>query len=143
MRRFSLVSMFALTACGLVPFGSQEAEQASVPDTAPVAEPVVEATEAGASALPDPTLPPPPGVGSSLGRTVVSLGDPAEGGMWLKTPLVTSEQPGQIRYRGATVAVTLRPLNAEVGAGSQISVRAMQALGASLSELVEVDVETT
>lgn len=63
--------------------------------------------------------------------------------MWLKTPLVDFERPGQVRYRGVVVAVTLQPLDLEVGAGSQISVRAMQALGASLSDLVEVSVEAT
>ena len=79
--------------------------------------------------------------GSALGTTVISLGDPNIGGMWLKTPLVKAERAGQVRYRGVVVAVTLQPLDAEPGSGSQISVRAMQALGASLSELVEVSVE--
>ena len=127
-------------------FGGEE--EPVLPASPPLEETVLEDAaevstdeQIAAASTPNPTLPPPVGAGSVLGTTVVSLGDPAQGGMWLKTPLVTVEQPGQVRYRGVVVAVTLQPLDVEIGAGSQISVRAMQALGASLSELVEVTVE--
>lgn len=143
MRGLMLFLMTVLGACGIVDFGTgHDAANTSQPQT-PVASTQATVPEQPAAALPDATLPPPIGAGSSLGRTVVSLGDPAEAGMWLKTPLVSTERPGQVRYRGVVVAVTLQPLDAEIGAGSQMSVRAMQALGASLSELVEVEVEAT
>ena len=93
------------------------------------------------ASVPNAALPPPVGVGSTLGTTVAALGDPTEGGMWLKTPLVSADRPGQVRYRGQVVAVTLRPLDGPAGAGSQMSLRAMQTLGAPLTELVEVTVE--
>lgn len=124
--------------------GTEEA--AILPSAAPVVSSEIEPLEPNteedlASSVPDATLPPPVGSGSSLGRTVISIGDPSIGGMWLKTPLVDTKRAGQVRYRGVVVAVTLEPLDAEPGSGSQISVRAMQALGASLSDLVEVSVE--
>ncbi|WP_050928079.1 hypothetical protein [Aestuariivita boseongensis] len=150
MRYLVIFSVFALAGCDMARgfFGAGE-EDAILPAAAPVEATVLDSADApeaageadAAPAVPDAMLPPPVGGGSVLGNTVVSLGDPAIGGMWLKTPLVTSEQPGQVRWRGTVVALTLQPLDAEVGAGSQISVRAMQALGASLTDLVEVTVE--
>ncbi len=122
-------------AAGLPAAASVETSNLLPPDPLEVAVPVT------GSPAPDATLPPPVGSGSALGTTVISIGDPAIGGMWLKTPLVQTERPGQVRYRGVVVALTLEPLATEPGSGSQISVRAMQALGASLTDLVEVSVE--
>jgi hypothetical protein len=93
------------------------------------------------SAIPDATLPPPAGASGTLGRTIASLGDPGEGGMWLDTPLVDVQRPGQVSYNGNVVALTLRPSGGAPGAGSEISLRAMQALGAPITELVEITVE--
>jgi len=150
MRYVLILSVVALGGCdvarGILGGGD---EGAILPAAAPVEASEIEpldpvepdASAATATAVPDATLPPPVGSGSSLGTTVVSLGDPSIGGMWLKTPLVQTERAGQVRYRGVVVALTLEPLDAEPGSGSQISVRAMQALGASLSDLVEVSVE--
>lgn len=82
------------------------------------------------------------GGGASLGTTVASLGDPTEGGFWLKTPLVQAEAPGRVVYPGTgeAVEVELRPSGTEPGGGSQISLAAMRALGASLTGLPEVEV---
>jgi len=78
----------------------------------------------------------------TLGRTVASLGNAAEPGLWLKTPLVSREQTGQVFYpdTGKTVAVTLIPIDGPKTAGSRMSLAAMQAIGAPLTGLPEVDV---
>ncbi|WP_054002367.1 hypothetical protein [Shimia sp. SK013] len=76
----------------------------------------------------------------SLGRTVVSLGDAAETGSWLKTPLVTTTRPGRVTYKGKWVAVTLIPIDGASGAGSRMSLQAMHLLGLALTELTEVEV---
>ncbi|MFP4239361.1 MAG: D-galactarate dehydratase [Rhodosalinus sp.] len=80
--------------------------------------------------------------GASLGTTIASLGSPAEGGFWLKTPLVQTETPGRVVFPGTgqTVEVDLRPRGTEPGGGSQISLDAMRALGAPLGGLPEVEV---
>ncbi len=77
-----------------------------------------------------------------LGTTVASLGDAAQPGLWLKTPLVRAEQPGRIRSveTGQSVAVTLIPIEGPETAGSRLSLAAMQAIGASLTGLPEVEV---
>lgn len=76
----------------------------------------------------------------ALGTTIASLGDPALPGLWMETPLVTREQTGTVQYRETTVALTLRPTGGAAGSGSRLSLLAMQALGAPLTELVEVRV---
>ncbi|MEL7092164.1 MAG: hypothetical protein AAFN94_10570 [Pseudomonadota bacterium] len=78
----------------------------------------------------------------TLGRTVASLGNAAEPGLWIKTPLVQSERPGRVFYpeTGKSVAVTLLPIDGPVTAGSRLSLQAMQELGAPLTGLPEVDV---
>lgn len=77
----------------------------------------------------------------SGGETIASLGDPTDPGLWLETPLVSREQPGRIvTASGASVEVTLRPIPGDPGAGSRISLAAMQALGVPLTELVTLQV---
>jgi len=72
---------------------------------------------------------------------VAALGDPIEPGFWLKTPLVTAEQPGILeRAGGATVQVTLLPLGGPATGGSQISLSAMRALDIGLTELITLKV---
>lgn len=80
--------------------------------------------------------------GPSLGRTVASLGNPAEPGFWLKTPLVSEPGEGRIRdaATGSSVAVVLIPIDGPATAGSRISLSAMRLLGVRLSDLVTVDV---
>ncbi len=77
-----------------------------------------------------------------LGLTIVSLGLLDRDGLWLRTPLVKDEVPGRVIYSklGNSANVTLLPIAGEVGAGSQLSLAAMQVLGVPLAELAEVQV---
>ncbi|PSL21881.1 hypothetical protein [Shimia abyssi] len=77
----------------------------------------------------------------ALGTTVVSLGAASEPGLWLKTPLVAKSRPGVVRWNGGSVEVTLIPIEGQSGAGSRMSLAAMQALGIPLTALEEVSVE--
>ena len=73
-------------------------------------------------------------------QTVASLGDPAIPGLWMETSLVTMEQIARLRSaNGKQVTVTLKPSAGEGSAG-RLSIGAMRALGAPLTELVEVEV---
>ncbi|WP_121061803.1 hypothetical protein [Chachezhania antarctica] len=87
-----------------------------------------------------PNPPPPPAAGAQ--RTVASLGDPAKPGLWLETPLVTSERKGRIiaAESGVEATVTLIPLEGPTTGSSRLSLQAMQVLRAPLTELVELDV---
>ena len=78
----------------------------------------------------------------TLGRTIASLGNAAEPGLWLKTPLVQAERPGRVTFpaTGKSVQVTLIPIEGPATAGSRLSLQAMQALGAPLTGLPEIDV---
>lgn len=82
------------------------------------------------------------GAARDLGVTVASLGAPAEPGLWLKTPLVDAPGRGRVDYAptGQSVAVDLIPLEAERGAGSQLSLAGFRALGAALTGLPELRV---
>jgi len=77
--------------------------------------------------------------GQSLGQVVGSLGSIAEGGFWLKTPLVAEEMPGRVVVleTGAAVNVTLRP---DGGGGHRLSLAAMRALDLPLTALPDVEV---
>ncbi len=83
------------------------------------------------------------GAWRALGRTVATLGDPADPGFWAKTPLVDQVQAGRLvdPATGATVKVQLRPLLAERGAGTQVSLAALRLLGVPLTALTELRVE--
>ncbi len=80
----------------------------------------------------------PPAPAGRLGTTIASLGSPTEPGLWLETPLVDAPTSGRIEYNGQSVAVQLRPSGGEPGSGSQISVEAMRAIGATLTSLPEL-----
>lgn len=97
-------------------------------DTASAAEKQA-AAEAGAA-----------GGGAKLGRTIASLGDATEGGLWLKTALVSAPTKGRIvdAASGKAAAVDLLPLSG--GGGSRISLSAMTALGFGPVDLPELDV---
>lgn len=75
-----------------------------------------------------------------LGTTVASLGDPADPGFWLKTPLVDTERPGRVEYAaaGTSVAVTLIPIEGPKTGGSRLSLPAMRVLEAPLTGLPEI-----
>ncbi len=96
---------------------------------------VVSAEEAKAAQQPQ-------SVGGRLGTTIASLGNPAESGLWLKTPLVGSEQKGRVVFSktGKEVSVTLIPLDGPETAGSQLSLSAMQIIGAPLTDLPTIEV---
>lgn len=142
------VACTGLSACA-------QFQRVSGPDPAPQTAPetVVEAEvpqEITETAPPVSTLPPvqdpvvdvpPPPKPNSL-RTVAAIGDPTKPGLWLETPVVDREQPGRVSVAktGKSANVTLIPIEGEVTAGSRLSLAAFQALGASLADLVELDV---
>lgn len=79
-----------------------------------------------------------PAGGAELGRVVVSLGNPAEPGFWLRSALVNAPRPGTVRLAsGATAQVDLLPL---AGGGPQLSLAAYRALGLGLTDLPQVTV---
>ena len=77
-----------------------------------------------------------------LGVTIVALGLLNRDGLWLRTPLVKDEVAGRVIYTklGNSANLTLLPIAGEAGAGSQLSLAAMQVLGIPLTELAEVQV---
>jgi len=78
----------------------------------------------------------------TLGKTVVSLGSPTEPGLWIKTPLVDAEAQGRVTNpaTGKSSLVTLLPLEGAATAGSRMSLSALRLIGASLTDLTEVEV---
>ena len=78
----------------------------------------------------------------ALGVTVASLGDPTEAGFWVRTPLVSETRQGRIVYpqTGQSAKVELQPLDADPGAGSQVSLAAFRLIGAPLTGLPEIEV---
>ena len=79
---------------------------------------------------------------AALGMTVAALGSPSEPGLWLKTPLVAAKAQGRVTNpaTGKSSAVTLLPLDGPKTAGSQLSLAAMRLIGASLTDLTEIEV---
>ncbi|MGJ8622284.1 MAG: D-galactarate dehydratase [Yoonia sp.] len=75
-----------------------------------------------------------------LGTTIASLGSPTEPGIWLKTPLVTTQTMGRVTYQGTAINIELRPSGGAPGSGSQISLAAMRLLGAPLTGLPELTI---
>lgn len=75
--------------------------------------------------------------GTVLGSVVVSLGDPAAQGFWLRSSLVSAPAKGRVvTDQGASIAVDLLP-----GAGAaQLSLPAFRALGLPLTGLPTVTV---
>lgn len=76
-----------------------------------------------------------------LGTTIGSLGNPSEGGFWIRTPLVQSRAPGRIvnPATGKSAQVELIPLTSG-GTGSQVSLPALQLLGVPLTDLPTLEV---
>ncbi|MGI3170828.1 hypothetical protein ACRARG_16885 [Pseudooceanicola sp. C21-150M6] len=153
MTRVSLLAFAALTlasACsgGFPDFGLKKrqpqpaaAVQNGAGQMRPPARPGEgEAEDAEAASItPPPSTPALPTAGP-LGTTIASLGNAAEPGMWIKTPLTQTKGPGTVSYNGKTVNVELIPLEGPVSGGSRISLQAMQAIGAALTDLPEVTV---
>ena len=84
----------------------------------------------------------PSGGEARVGRTVATLGNPADPGFWLETPLVASPRQGRVVSvaTGESVQVELRPIEGDPGAGSRISLPALRLLGVGLTGLHELDV---
>lgn len=82
------------------------------------------------------------GGGAAIGRTVATLGNPADPGFWLETPLVDTVRSGRVVAvaSGKAVQVELRPIEADPGAGSRISLPALRLLEVGLAGLHELDV---
>ncbi|MEO0904722.1 MAG: D-galactarate dehydratase, partial [Pseudomonadota bacterium] len=80
---------------------------------------------------------------AALGKTIASLGPPADTGIWLETPLVGELTSGRIAYQGKTINIELRPSGGAPGSGSQISLAAMRLIEAPLTSLPELDVFAT
>lgn len=82
------------------------------------------------------------GAGETLGQTVASLGDPAEPGLWIKTPLARGPGKGRVVYpvNGKAVEVELIPLDGPKTGGSRMSLAALRTLEAPLTELATVEV---
>jgi hypothetical protein len=138
-RAVPLVLVFALSACGdSAMFQSRNAGAATVavPSAGDTPRPVGR-PDPGAAALTAVV----PTASGLLGTTVASLGDPASPGLWLETSLVSTETPGRVTITGGRSAdVTLRPSGGAAGAGSRISLAAMQALGLNLTSLPTLSV---
>ncbi|MBU2982047.1 D-galactarate dehydratase [Lentibacter algarum] len=82
------------------------------------------------------------GEGKALGVTVASLGDPAQPGLWIKTPLVKTAAKGRVVYgkNGKAVELDLIPLDGPASAGSRMSLAALRVVEAPLTDLSEVQV---
>lgn len=78
----------------------------------------------------------------SLGTTVVSLGSPTEPGLWIKTPLVSEAGQGRVTNpaTGQSTLVSVLPLPGPKTGGSRMSLPALRLIGASLTDLTEVEV---
>lgn len=78
---------------------------------------------------------------NKLGKTIASLGNPAETGFWLKTTFVGEMSDGLLMYKpfGKFLQVKLVPLHGDK-IESQISLSAMRALGIPLFDLPELTV---
>ncbi|WP_391482495.1 hypothetical protein [Nereida sp. NH-UV-3] len=81
-----------------------------------------------------------PQTSTFLGETIASLGNPADTGIWLLTPLVDTVQAGRVQYGDSSVVLELRPIRGEPTGASQLSLSAMRLLQAPLTELVRVNV---
>lgn len=149
----------ALTALGLLS-ACAELQQAGAPSGSPapsapaaapqpVAQPAPPPAAASAEAL-DTTTPeqraaatqaPEPAGEQRLGTTIASLGAPADPGLWIETPLVSSVTQGRVETaNGKSVKLELRPSGGAAGSGSEISLPAMRLLGVPLTDLPELTV---
>ena len=124
------------TAAQAIKHGSPPLSALSQPPTQTIEDEAAASLDAGDG---DETASASPASGSGiiLGSQIVSLGDPTDPGLWVKTDFVQTEQLGTVAIAGGQpMQVTLRPLE---GSGSpQISLAALRLLGASLTALPEV-----
>lgn len=122
----ALVALLSLGACAPAPVEP---------------EPQITALDPSATVEGGTGVAPPDGEGRFLGFSVASLGDAGVPGLWLETPLVTSEQPGRVvAENGLQLFLTLRPSGGARNSGSRMSLQAYQELGIPLSALPTVTV---
>lgn len=82
-----------------------------------------------------------PAAEALLGTTIATLGNPAEAGFWLETPLVDTVTPGRVEAaNGESVLVELRPIDGPADGGSRISLPALRLLNVGLTGLHELKV---
>ncbi|MEO0766972.1 MAG: hypothetical protein AAFY75_13225 [Pseudomonadota bacterium] len=141
MRRMMMIAL-CVSGCGIWPEPTETASgTANVsPVSSDVQRPVARPEGAAPREVSDSG--PPEVSAGTLGRTIASLGNPGEAGMWLKTPLVSTERSARVSNpaTGQSVELTLIPIEGPRTAGSRMSLAAMQAIGAPPGDLVEVDV---
>ena len=152
MRLILILPVAALAGCSSPAFQGVFGPAPPVPDTVPAPMPraappppetavTVEEFDTTSPADRAAAVAPATAVGARvLGTTIAALGSPAEPGVWLKTPLVTSLTPGQVDYQGMTINLDLRPSGGAAGSGSQISLAAMRLIEAPLTSLPELTV---
>ena len=115
---------------------TSNADAQTVPKTARTAEAFDITTQAERAAAVQKS----PQASTFLGETIASLGNPADTGIWLLTPLVGTVQSGRVQYGDSSVVLELRPIRGEPTGASQLSLSAMRLLQAPLTELVRVNV---
>ena len=76
----------------------------------------------------------------NLGSTLATLGDPADPGIWISTPLVDQLTMGRVEVAatGKSINIELRPSGGEPGSGSSLSLPAMGLLEIPLTAIEEV-----
>ena len=113
-----------------------------MPEGARTAEAFDTTTEAERAVAVQAAAEPPETPEEALGTTIATLGDPAEPGLWLATPLVSETRPGRLALAdtGQSVLVELRPIEGPPTGGSRISLPAIRLLGVSLASLPKLEV---
>lgn len=123
-------SGFVLAGCAVGgPSTAPAPKPQATPQAAPPASGVAKAEPAPQRRLP--------------GTTIASLGNAAQPGLWMRTPLVTATMRGRVTdpATGLAVVLDLIPLDAAPGAGSRMSLGAYQSLNLPLTALPQLRVE--
>ncbi len=83
-----------------------------------------------------------PAAEQKLGGSIATLGNPADPGFWLETPLVSAIGQGRVvsDESGKSVAVELRPIDGPASGGSRISLSALRLLEIGLTGLHPVTI---
>lgn len=151
MKKLILIPAFAITVTGcagfdmpqIMPMPTKPDSVAASPAPRPPANAVTvdEFDTSSAEDRQDAVVSAPVGEGA-IGATVATLGDVADPGFWMETPLVSASKEGRIKSKitGRTVKVTLRPISGPSGAGSRVSLSALRLLDLPLTGLHELEV---
>lgn len=142
------VGALVLAGCATNPLVETTAPEAVAPvevsvdtGTRPQARPDEVPVVAAAEPAPVINAPDRPVQDGKLGTTLATLGDVTNPGLWIETPLARASGPGRVTTAGgASVDVTLIPIEGEATAGSRLSLSAMQGLGLSLTDIADVTV---